>query len=108
MSPRFDALAGGDGEAAQMSVARRQPEVVGEHDQVAVVAGAIGRFDRAVGCRVHRLALVGGDVDALVKAGLAGERIAAAAERAGQPAVRRPDRRRRGRQRFAPLDVRRT
>ena len=38
-------------------------------------------------------------------AGLAGERIAAAAERAGQPAVRRPDRRRRGRERLAPLDV---
>ena len=43
-----------------------------------------------------------------MEAGLAGERIRAAAERAGQPAVRRPDRRRGGGQRFLPLDVRRT
>ena len=64
-----------------------------------------GRFDGAVGRRVDRLPFVGRDVEALVEARLAGERIAAAAERAGQPAVRRPDRRRRGRQRLAPLDV---
>ena len=101
----LDVLARLDVERAQMAVARRQAEAVLEDDQVAVVAGVRRRLDRAVGRRVDRLALVGGDVDALMKARLAGERIAAAAERAGQPAVRRPDRRRRGGQRFAPLDV---
>src|SRR5437764_15304467 len=40
-----------------------------------------------------------------MEAGLAGERIAAAAERAGQPAVRRPDRLRRRRERLADFDV---
>ena len=76
-----------------------------EDDQVAVVAGVRRRLDGAVGRRVDRLALFGRDVEALVEARLAGERIAAAAERAGQPAVRRPDRRRRGGERLALLDV---
>ena len=77
-----------------------------EHDQVAVVARVrAADSTRAVGGRVDRLALFGGDVEALVKRRLARERIRAAAERACQPAVGRPDRRRRRRERFLPLDV---
>src|SRR5687767_10016519 len=94
-----DALPLADAEAAQMAVASRQSEVVGEYDQVAVFACAPGRFDGAVSCRIHRLAPVGGDVDALVKTRFTGKGIAAAAERAGQPAVRWPDRGGCGRQR---------
>ena len=97
----LDALAGRDVEPAQMSVAGRQPEVVREHDQVAVLRRRAPPIRRCRRPSRRRVALVGGDIDALVIAGLAGERIAAAAERAGQPAVRRPDGRRRGGQRFA-------
>ena len=54
-----------------------------EHDEVAVVAACSDADSTvAVGRRVDRLALVGRDVEALVEARLAGERIAAAAERA--------------------------
>ena len=69
-----------DVEPAQVAVARRQPEVVPDDDQVAVVAGVRGRLDRAVGGRVDRLALLGRDVEPLMEAGLAGERIRTAAE----------------------------
>ena len=76
-----------------MAVSRRQPEAMPEHDEV------------AVGSRVNRLAFFRRDVDALVIARLAREWIAVAAERTRQPAMRRPDGRRRGGERFAPFDV---
>src|SRR5207244_8919783 len=85
--------------------ARHETEAVLDDDQVAVIARVSDRLDRAVGGRVHRLAFFSGDVEALVEPGLAGERIAAAAEGSGEPAMRRPDRRRGGGERFAPLDV---
>ena len=75
-----------------------------QDDEVAVVAGIRRRFNFAVGRRVDGLALFGRDVDALMEARLARERIAATAEVSAQPAVCRPERRRRGRQLFAPLD----
>src|ERR1700730_16542878 len=74
-------------EPAQMSIAGRQTEVVLEHDQVSVLARRAGGLDRAVSRRVDGIALVGGDIDALMKVRLAGERVGAASERPGQPAV---------------------
>src|SRR6185503_6251836 len=98
-----DALAGLHGERAQVAVSRRQPETVLDDDEVAVFAGVGGRFDAAVGGGVHRLAFIGRDVEPLVERRLAAERIAAAAEGAGEPAVRRPDGRRRVGERFLTL-----
>src|SRR5438132_427183 len=100
-----DAVADLHAVAAQMTVARRETEGVLQDDQVAVVARERGRLDDAVGGRVHRLAFFSGDVDAGVVLGLAAERIAAAAEESGEPAVRRPDRRRRVGELLAAFDV---
>src|SRR5580765_6722000 len=76
-----------------------------EHDEVAVVARIGRRLHRAISSRVNGLAFFRRDVDALVIAGLARERIATAAERTSQPAVRRPDRRGRRGELFAAFDV---
>src|SRR4051812_28217206 len=76
-------------ERAQMAVPRREPEAMFQRDEVTVIAGVCRRLHRAVGRCDDRLAFVGRDVDALMKSRLAGERIAAAAERTGQPSVRR-------------------
>ena len=75
-SPRLTRLAGLDAEAAQMTVARRQPEIVLDGDEIPVLAGIGRRLDGAVRGRVDRLALFGRDVEPLMKRGLAGERIA--------------------------------
>src|SRR3989338_3386744 len=82
-----DTLSRADVEPGQMSVASRQAELVREHDQISVLAGRRSGLDRAGSRRVDGIALVGGDVDALMIVRLAGERVGAAAERAGQPAV---------------------
>ena len=97
--------AGLDRECAQVAVPRREAVPVFEDDQVAVVARVGRRFDDAIGGRVDGLAFFRGDIEPLMEARLAGERIASAAERAGEPAVRRPDGGRCGGERFALLDV---
>src|SRR5206468_12479993 len=88
-----------------MSVPRRKTEAVFQHDQVAIVAGVRGRFNRSVRRGEYRASFFCRDVETLMKARLSGERIAAATERAGEPAMRRPDGRSCGGQRLATLDV---
>src|SRR5262249_12091974 len=53
--------------AAQMTVAGHETETVLDDNEVAVIAGVRRGFDRAVGRRVHRLTLLGRDVEALMK-----------------------------------------
>src|SRR5262245_6392655 len=88
-------LAGADREAAQMSVAGREAESVMQDDHVPVVAGPARGVHLAVRRRVDRLAALGRYVDALMETIFPGEGIASAAEAGRQPAVRRPQRRRR-------------
>ena len=65
-----------------------------EVDDVAVAVGPLGLDDDAVGRRAHGLSDCGADVDRVVRALLAGERIGSAAEAVGEDAVHRRDRRR--------------
>src|ERR1700730_8325875 len=81
--PAVHILSDLDVETAQMTVPGRQPEVVFERDQVAVVARGRRRLDGAVRRRVDGLTLFSGDIDALMIRRFAGERIGPAAEIAG-------------------------
>src|SRR2546427_5565803 len=78
-------------ERAEMPVARRETERMLDHHEVAIVARVRRRFDDAVGRREHWIAFLGRDVESLVEAWFARERIRTSAERASQPAVCRPD-----------------
>src|SRR4029453_18048831 len=103
--PPRDRLSGPDDELTQMSVAGEESERVPQDDQIAVVAGVGSRINSRIRRGVDRIALVGRDIDSLVEPMLAGERVLPSTETVGQPAVGRPDRRRRGRQFLAFLPV---
>src|SRR5262245_16528584 len=67
-----DQIARVHAEAVEMRVARRDPETVADDDHVAVRARRCRSLDGAVGRRVDRLALVGGNVEPRVELAFAG------------------------------------
>src|SRR5437867_2106882 len=72
-------------ERAQVTVTRRETELVLDDDQVAVVAGIRRRLDDAVGGRKNRLTFLRRDVEPLVEARFARERIRPSAKCSGEP-----------------------
>src|SRR3989442_8278573 len=73
--PALDALTRLDPVRAQVTVTRREPEAVLEDDQIAVVAGVRRRIDHAIGGRKNPPDPFWRDVESLVEAPLARERI---------------------------------
>ena len=84
-------LAGGDGEAGKMAVARRDAVSVIHHDGLAVSAHEIGEGDYAVGGRDDWMAIVAADIYAAVKCAFTVEGIDALAEAASNLAFDRPE-----------------
>src|SRR5262245_46410534 len=97
--------AGLHAEPAQVAVPRREAEVVTHDNEVAVIAGVLRGFDRSVCRGVYLAALLGRNIEALMKRGFARKRIGSAAKGPRKPSERRPDRRRGRGQRFLALDV---
>ena len=84
-----DALARGDGEAAHMAIAARDAAAVIELDEIAVTAVAAGHHHAPVDRRIDRRAVRGGEVEPLVHAQEAEQRMAAHAEGGGNAARHR-------------------
>src|SRR5690349_13269825 len=85
----FHVLAGADGEAGEVAVARRVAVAVRDVDDVAVAVGPLRLDDDAVRGRAHRSADGRGDVDGVVLAGFTGEGIGTTAETVGEDAAHR-------------------
>src|SRR5262245_55640459 len=92
-------------EAAQVSIAGRQTEVVAEDDQVAVVSRVRGRDDLPVSGRIDGLTFFRGDVEPLVEGRFARERVRTPTEISSEPSVCGPDRRRGSGECFLTLNV---
>src|SRR5690242_607810 len=92
-------------ECREVAVSSFKPESVIEDDEISVTAGESRLHDDTGSCRIDRLALLTGDIETAVIIRVAGQRIRARPHCRRQPALRRPDRRGRGGEGVAFLDV---
>ena len=87
----MNVLAGGNGEAGQMSVAGRDAVSVVDHDGASVAAQEIGEGHNAVGRSNHCRSNTGGNIDTGVERAFSVKRIDALAKGAGHQAFDRPE-----------------
>jgi hypothetical protein len=78
-------------ESGQMSIPRRDSVSVIDDHQISVVAARLRARDNPVGRRVHRDAVVRGDIEPRMEIRTASERVAPCAEGGRQPPDDRPD-----------------